>query len=525
MSLPAAPRPRRSMLLWAVLAIAMVVFSYLFIIMLAAACVYLPFQLLFSESSSGTNALLLFGFGLVIAGGLLWSLVPRPDKFTPPGPTLTAREHPRLFAELEKIALSLREPMPSEVYLIGDVNAWVADRGGILGFGSRRVMGLGLPLMSALTVSQFRAVLAHEFAHYYGGDTSLGPWVYKTKMAMIRSFKTMGSLGGLARQAVLAVMHTVVSFVLESYFKLFLRAINFVSRKQEFRADELACLVAGRQPLIDGLQVIHGAAAAWQPYWNDEVVPVLNNGRKPALGDGFARFLRAPLISEQVTRILDKELQDGKATPYDTHPPLRERIAAAQLVAAPEFSVDSRPASSLLEHPDAAELHFIHTLNPDLPADALTHIEWDKVPTEVTVPFWRKLASDYGQLFEGVTCESVPDVIPRLSAIGESIRDPKGMLLSREQRTQRAAHLVGVGLALTLLANGWELHSEPGIFHFQKGTEKFSPFATTYELLQGKITRESWLTRCQELGIFQRPLFPSVSAAITASAAEASVAE
>ena len=69
---------------------------------------------------------------------------------------------------------------------MGEVNAWVADRGGILGFGSRRVMGLGLPLMSILTVSQFRAVLAHEFAHYYGGDTSSGPWVYKTKMAMMR---------------------------------------------------------------------------------------------------------------------------------------------------------------------------------------------------------------------------------------------------------------------------------------------------------------------------------------------------
>ena len=513
------------MLLWALLAIAMVVFSYVFIIGLAAACVYLPYQLLLSESSTGTNALFLFLFGLIIAGGLLWSLVPRPDKFTPPGPTLTAQEHPRLFAEWEKIALSLREPMPSEVYLIGEVNAWVADRGGIMGFGSRRVMGLGLPLLSALTVSQFRAVLAHEFAHYYGGDTSLGPWVYKTKMAMIRSFKTMGSLGGLARQAVLAVMHTVVSFVLESYFKLFMRAINFVSRKQEFRADELACLVAGPQPLIDGLQVIHGAAAAWQPYWNNEVVPVLDNGRKPALGDGFARFLRAPLISEQVTRILDKELREGKVSPYDTHPPLRERIAAAQQVAAPEFAIDSQPASSLLERPDTAELVFIHTLNPDLPATALSHIEWDKVPAEVTLPFWRKLASEYSQLFEGITCDSIPDVIPKLSTIGESIRDPKGMLLSHDQRTQRAAHLVGVGLALTLLSNGWELHSGPGVFHFQKGTEKFSPFAKTYELLQKKITREAWHAQCQELGMLQRPLFPPAASAMTASAVEASVAE
>ena len=80
--------------------------------------------------------------------------------------------------------IELDEPMPREVYLIGDVNAFVADRGGFMGFGSRRVMGLGLPLLSILSVSQFRAVLAHEFAHYYGGDTSLGPWVYKTQTAI-----------------------------------------------------------------------------------------------------------------------------------------------------------------------------------------------------------------------------------------------------------------------------------------------------------------------------------------------------
>jgi Zn-dependent protease with chaperone function len=49
------------------------------------------------------------------------------------------------------------------------------------------VMGLGLPLLQTLTVSQFRAVMAHEFGHYYGGDTKLGPWVYKTRAAIVRT--------------------------------------------------------------------------------------------------------------------------------------------------------------------------------------------------------------------------------------------------------------------------------------------------------------------------------------------------
>jgi heat shock protein HtpX len=57
----------------------------------------------------------------------------------------------------------------------------------MLGFGSRRVMGIGLPLFSILNVSELRAVLAHEFADLYSGDTSLGPWVYGVHSALIRS--------------------------------------------------------------------------------------------------------------------------------------------------------------------------------------------------------------------------------------------------------------------------------------------------------------------------------------------------
>jgi heat shock protein HtpX len=101
------------------------------------------------------------------------------------------------------------------VYLIGQVNAFVADRGGIMGFGSRRVMGIGLPLLSILTVSELRGVLAHEFAHYYGGDTRLGPWVYKTQSAMIRTFQNIGKLGSAGRIAVFQVMYLVVVSVLK----------------------------------------------------------------------------------------------------------------------------------------------------------------------------------------------------------------------------------------------------------------------------------------------------------------------
>lgn len=377
-------RPRRSMAWFAFLSIFMVVASYVFVILLAAACVYLPYLLL-AAGSANFQIIVLFLFGVVIAGAMLWSLLPRPDKFKAPGLPMERATQPRLFAELENIAGSLNEPMPREVYLIGDVNAWVADRGGLMGFGSRRVMGLGLPLLSILTISQFRAVLAHEFAHYYGGDTSLGPWVYKTQTAIVRIFQNIGSLGKLARIAILGVMYLVVATLMKWYFVVFLRAINLVSRQKEYRADELACLIAGRQPLIDGLRAIHGAALAWPAYWNTELVPMLNDGAVPGIGDGFARFIAVPTINQQIQRNLDKEIQEGKTNPYNSHPSLRDRITATQKLPAGFIPEDSNPARSLLNDADTLELRFLEKMNPDLKPGTLQCVSWDEVDRKSVV--------------------------------------------------------------------------------------------------------------------------------------------
>jgi heat shock protein HtpX len=506
-------RPRRSMAFFAFLSIFMVVASYLFVVLLAVACVYLPYLALASGLASGYGnfqVLALLLFGVVIAGAMLWSLVPRPDKFKPPGLLIDRASQPRLFAELENIAGSLNEPMPSEVYLIGDVNAWVADRGGLMGFGSRRVMGLGLPLLSILTVSQFRAVLAHEFAHYYGGDTSLGPWVYKTQTAIVRIFQNIGSIGQLARIAILGVMYMAVATLMKWYFVVFLRAINLVSRQKEYRADELACLVAGRQPLIDGLRAIHGAAQAWPAYWKTELAPMLSNGAVPGIGDGFASFVAVPTIREQIQKNLDKEIREAKTNPYNTHPPLRDRVAAAQKLQWVSTPEDSNPARSLLDQAADLELRFLEKMNPDMKPGALKSVSWDEVGTRVTIPAWKKFTSEYAVALQGVTAECLPDQIPKLRQIGSGIRDPKGVLLDPKQRTQRAAYLFGAALALALVDHGWALRSSPGVFYLQRDDERLNPVLVVEQLMSGKLTPQDWIARCNALGIGQLVLTPAV---------------
>jgi Zn-dependent protease with chaperone function len=509
--------PRRSVALFALLAITMVVVSYVVIVLLAAACVYLPYLAFTSTEHPPAQLGLLVLGGIVVGATILWSLVPRREKFEAPGLLLDPPAHPRLFAELNSIAASLNEPLPPEVYLVGQVNAFVADRGGIMGFGSRRVMGIGLPLLSSLTVSEIRAVLAHEFAHYYGGDTKMGPWVHKTQSAMIRAFRNIGSLGQLGRIPALQFMNMVAAFILKWYFIFFLRVINFVSRRQEYRADELACLVAGPEPLAQGLRKIHGAAMAWGPYWNTEVVPVLNQGCKPAIADGFSRFLAAPQIEVQVTKGIEREIAEGKTEPYDTHPPLRDRIAAIENLEAEPGEKEEELALQLLEQPESTELQFLELVNPKLAKNSLRQVGWDEIGRTVTMPAWKAAVGEYAPMMNGITAGALPEVGKKLPQMGSRIRDPRGMLLTPQQRTHRAGQLFGMALGLALLENGWELEAQPGSFYLHRGADRINTSALMDELTEGKISAESWAKMCDELGITEVGLaLPAESAPTSA---------
>ena len=47
-----------------------------------------------------------------------------------PGPPLNESENPELFSVLADVAKDTGQQLPREVYLVADVNAWVATRAG-----------------------------------------------------------------------------------------------------------------------------------------------------------------------------------------------------------------------------------------------------------------------------------------------------------------------------------------------------------------------------------------------------------
>ncbi len=476
-----------SLALRAAVAVALMIGFYALAITVAGLLLYLPYlELTYARRIH----LKLVVFCVVGAGLILWSILPRRDRFVAPGPLLEFQRHPKLLEVLRALARATGQQMPSEVYLVPEVNAWVAQRGGVMGFGSRRVMGLGLPLLQIVTVSELRAVLAHEFGHYYGGDTKLGPWVYKTRNAIRRTIRNLAERGSW-------LMHLFLW-----YGKLFLRITHAISRRQELAADELASRTVGSRALADGLRKIHGEAAAYPAYWSNEVAPVLGAGFRPPLAAGFARFLACAGVARAVSEKVEQELKEGRADAYDTHPALRERLLAIEKLPTGATPDRDPPAITLVENLDEMETRLLAHLADEAQARALKPVDWGDVGRDVYLPMWQGAVNEQADALAGLTPAALPELVKDPAPLAARLRDPKGVTLAPEERARRALWVLAVALTQALKRNGWELHVAPGEETLLvRGQSQVRPFEAVQSLASGELGAEAWQEQCAAAGI------------------------
>jgi heat shock protein HtpX len=475
-------KPAASIAFRALLAVVLMIGFYLLAVAIASGLLYIPYaEAVYAHRIHPKLALVCAFGGLAI----LWSVLPRFDKFEAPGPLLTAGKHPRLFQELDRVATAVKQAMPAEVFLVSDVNAWVAQRGGIMGFGSRRVMGLGLPLMRLLTRSELRAVLCHEFGHYYGGDTRLGPWIYKTRGAIVRTVSALS--GGEGKGSLLQLPFLW-------YGKLFLRITLAVSRRQEFVADELAARAMGSRALIGGLRTVHRVAPAFQAYWANECAPVLNAGYRPPLAEGFQQFLGVGRIADIANKSLDEELESGETNPYDSHPPLRERIAAVEKLPAGEVEASDPAAITLLEDVPTLEAELLASLAGPEEAAKLKPVDWSEVGARVYVPLWSSLVKTKADALAGITPESLPALAADKPALDKRFQNDAGESI--------AEAVLGAALAVLLVNRGGKVHADPGeSISVTAAGLKIEPFAVVGSLTEGKLPAQDWEQQCAAMGI------------------------
>jgi heat shock protein HtpX len=461
------------------LAVLLMIGFYVLALAICAVLLYLPYAIVVEGHRLPIKLLI---FCLVGVWIILRSIMPRPDHFAPPGPRLTQQEHPNLHKVVEQIAQATEQAPPAEIYLTPEVNAWVSQRGGVMGIGSRRVMGLGLPLMQTLTVSQFRAVLAHEFGHFYGGDTSLGPWIYKTRAAIGRTLEALSTHSSLLNKP------------FEWYGIAFIRITHGISRLQEYTADRLAAQVVGACALGEGLKTVHRTALAFSPYLAGEFAPALGKGYRPPFTSGFRQFMNSAPVCEQIDAALQQELKEGKPDPYDTHPQLSQRLEALNgLPQGPILETDPLSLSLLNNVPGLEEQMFAimfpnQTAKPQL-------IQWEELPEKVWLPIWTEMAKDHANALRGVTPASLPESLISKKSLVVRLKMAPTEELAMEEHEQKAGNILGSALCVLFHTKGWKIDAKPGDPVILRGGHRalaFHPFQMVEQLKSGALSPELW---------------------------------
>ena len=416
--------------------------------------------------------------------GILWALVPRRrEAWVDPGPRFSAETQPELTALVHHVATAVGQQMPSALYLIDDMNAFVTTRGGVMGLGGTRVLAVGVPLLAVLDRAELESVLAHEFGHFHGGDTRLLPLVYRTRAVMER---TLANASGF------------VQGIFKAYASFYLARSQGISRSQEFAADQLAARVTTPHTAARALARLLPASAAFEHYRTYEYAPVLQAGRRPPYVMGFQALLASSMMTGAGGRSRRVALGSDAGSRFDSHPGQLDRIRA--LGVDPEDVLErpwpSSPALGLLRDLSQVEAALV-IQQLDVDPASLPAVEWDEVGHEVLVPTWRKAVNE--QLLPAVP-DLAPSALPTtaddLASMGSAIFARAGLAATRPEREAVAGRLCAQYLGLAAVDAGWTLRSLPG------EPVRFTRHGETVELLdqyrqvcEGTVATDVWRAR------------------------------
>jgi heat shock protein HtpX len=400
-----------------------------------------------------------------------WSIWPRKEQFEAPGPRLHPEEYPELFAMIDGVAKATGQSMPAAVFLMAECNAWVQEARLPDGPRPERVMAIGLPLFMMLPAPSLRAIIAHEFGHYHGGDTRDAIRFYRVEQALVDVVNHTRILG-------------VVSGAFLLYLKLFRAVTGRLSRLQEFAADRLAASVESSEAIARGLVELAARGPGFGRTWHSDVASVLDAGYRPPIMDGFRQVLTSGGAQREATTAVIEELRTRRPAEGDSHPPLRQRLAAlgVEPTAVPPWSGDSclELIGSLERVEDALAAH--------LAPKATKTIAWEDVGSVVELSAATRHIANRGKRLR----------VLRPRDFRTPRRFAKRMMrhwvaYDRDEMNAEAGNMLGCAITVLLHDRGWRVDSlpdEPTTLTFDGKT--VTPFHTANACMRGTAGADAW---------------------------------
>lgn len=249
-------------------------------LVLVAACFYLGFQIVINI---GGTLGILGGIGLAAVGVMVFIFlvkfiftVTRVDRSG--SVEVTEAEQPELFAFIRQVAADTQAPFPKKIFISSDVNAFVSYDSSFwsMFFPVRKNLTIGLGLVNAVTLSEFKAVMAHEFGHFSQRSMKLGSYVYNVNRIlynmlyentgytrMLQGFASVSDVFALFSRLTVQIARGI-QMILGSMYGFLNKKYSGLSLQMEFHADAVAASVSGSEALVTALRRLELAGSGLQ---------------------------------------------------------------------------------------------------------------------------------------------------------------------------------------------------------------------------------------------------------------------
>lgn len=238
----------------------------------------------------------------------------------PKGIELKRQKAPNLFNLIDELTLTLNIPNFQHVILDDQVNAGVLQRPKFGFFGpSENYLILGLPLMQALSLEQFKAVVAHELAHLSGNHSRFSSWIYRLR-------KIWSTLAQKHHQSSQGYFSPYTWFF--NWYNPFFQSYSFaLARENEYYADSCAASWVGSKCKAEALINLSVTSYFLQQFFWPKIHHKAVEQNIPP--EGTISSLLKELVGEEIRKnaalAINLDLAE-QTSEQDTHPCLKERL-------------------------------------------------------------------------------------------------------------------------------------------------------------------------------------------------------
>jgi Zn-dependent protease with chaperone function len=416
--------------------VSILIFAGLYLVLLAAALKLVYFTITL-RADKYTLWVGLFQLGCVVGSGMLVAFLLKFLFKRSPAPNedrleLTPADHPDLFSFVHQLCAEAGAARPKHIYITSEVNAAVFYDNTFrsLFWPTRKNLLIGLGLVNGLNLTEFKAVLAHEFGHFAQRSMKLGSYVHTLSRLIHDMVYTRDKwdemLAGWRaldiRVSAVAWLMTGLVWVARKLLELAYQGIHLVhaslSREMEFQADRVAVSLAGSTAMC---QVLYQLGPATQALASatQQLGVALEHGL--ATTDVFyhqSNYLREQLATAAPEPATPAGQPQRRFRPdevsivamYASHPADYLREEQAQRVFVPGPS-DDRSPWLLFNHSDQLRQAITRTLYPVFEPD--TEPEWKPAAEVEEFLAIERAETDYAPHYGGTYgCRTVSVINP-----------------------------------------------------------------------------------------------------------------